>query len=166
MALLTLRPFCVDLLLPVVFVWFREGRPGEGLVAGGFFRLGRGASFFATCFTLRPFSPEALIGMVFACDRAGRFSEGYFGPLSLCGRFAPTSLEAWFWPGIVQVALQRGWMALRYSAAVLLLPLFRAYIPNTQGVSLYETLDASRLYFEDAAGCFCTIFVVCRPREL
>ena len=34
---LTLRPFCVDLLFLVVFVWFREGRPGEGLVAGPFF---------------------------------------------------------------------------------------------------------------------------------
>ena len=89
MALLTLRPFCVDIALPVVFVWFREGRPGEGLVAGRFFRLGRVSSFFVTCFTLRPFSPEALIGMVFAVDRAGRLSEGLRGPALLCGRFRP-----------------------------------------------------------------------------
>ena len=37
MASLTLRPFCVDIALPCVFTWVREGRPGEGLVAGCFF---------------------------------------------------------------------------------------------------------------------------------
>ena len=35
--LATLRPFCVEPSLAVVFTWFREGRPGEGPVAGRFF---------------------------------------------------------------------------------------------------------------------------------
>ena len=91
MALLTLRPFCVDLALPCVFTWVREGRSGEGLVAGPFFLLARVVSFFVIFATLRPFSPEPLIGMVFAVDRAGRLCEGLLVPSSLCGRFAPTS---------------------------------------------------------------------------
>ena len=89
MASLTLRRFCVDIALPCVFTWVREGRPGEGLVAGRFFSLGHVAPFLVTCFTLRPFSPEALIGMVFAVDRAGRLAEGLRDPYSLCGRFRP-----------------------------------------------------------------------------
>ena len=64
----------------MVFVWFREGRPGEGLVAGPFFLLARVLSFFVIFATLRPFSPEALIGMVFAGDRAGRLLEGFRDP--------------------------------------------------------------------------------------
>ena len=51
--------------------------------------------------------------MVFAVDRAGRLSEGLRGPSLLCGRFAPTSLDVWFLPWFVQVALRRGWVALR-----------------------------------------------------
>ena len=91
MASLTLRRFCVDIALPCVFTWVREGRPGEGLVAGRFFGLGRVASFFVTRFTLRPFSPEALVHCEKTVDRAGRLSEGLHDPYSLCGGFATTS---------------------------------------------------------------------------
>ena len=60
-----------------------------------------------TCVTLRPFGADPPRGLCFTMDREGRISEGFNDPSSLCGRLAPTLLEACFLQWIVKVGKER-----------------------------------------------------------